>query len=115
MDGNHRDRFLALDRAQHRVHLGARKSHAAQPRGFRLDQIAILGVSGEISVDGKLLATPLDRHQPATTTGSGPEHTENQPVTAVEDLHDPRCVTCALAVLGREDPRQHPVADAGCR
>ena len=75
VDGDHRDRLLAGQRAEHRQHLGARQAVAAGRHLLDLDEIAGLGVVQEFRLDDQFGLAPLDRldaQRPVVATRSTP-------------------------------------------
>ena len=90
VDGDHRDRLLAGQRAEHlRCTSAARQAVAAGLRRLDLDEIAVLGAVADVRVDDQLRLAPLDRLDAERAVV---EHARNTPSTAsaalLEHLHD---------------------------
>ena len=113
MDGDHRDRLLAGQRADHRDHLAARQPVAAGPRAARPRPGRLLrrrcGSSGSTTSSGWRRSTGSIRKVPSLGARSTPSTAS---LALVEDLHHPRRVGGAGRLAGREHLGQHAVADA---
>ena len=115
-DGDHRDRLFGRHGADDLQNLGARQAEAAHAGDFDFDQIAVLGLFGEIGIDD-LISSP--RFSIGMIRPPPPGVSRNTPMEAlaafVDDLDDAGGIGRAAAIGGRKDLCQNTVAETGDR
>ena len=113
MDGDHRDRLLALHRADHLRDAGAGGPIARRADEGHRDEVAFLGFSGRVGVEDHHALLAVDGLD-LFPLGEVAHDAQNGDLLLFEKLDDARLEDTGLAV-SRNEAGEHAVADAGCR
>src|SRR5690606_19694697 len=112
MDGDHGDRLLAGQRAEHLEHLGPRQAVTRGARWLNLDKVAIPGTVPERLVNDQFRLASLHRLDSEGAVLQHPKDPEDRFRALLENLYHPRGVGWASRLVRGEGFRQDPVADA---